>query len=322
MKRHLQTIVLMLMLFLASLPCFAQDFGVPDSVYFGDNGKAYCLVTGQFYVPVYITTDQEIAGLTVGMEYDSPDFTPVADSASVLGSIFMEDNYLDLTGFLFNNYPDGVLPDSVLMGGAAMINQLPTGSYLLCNVWFTGGTQGQTIVVDSCWMPPSNSFRFQPISGSYYTPQFVGGTLTLEYGGAMMYAVELSDAEGNTGSVISFDVEVTGPYPPFTIVLDSMRHTHIGVAMINLPPTSGTNPLTVNWTPRHEQYGQWMAYYTGIDSEENTLQLSNVIDVYYDGPECGLHIGDVNSDCSYDIDDVVYMISYIFGFGPPPGGER
>lgn len=323
MARHPQAIAFVMAVLLASVPCSAQDTGIPDTVYFGDEGKAYCFPSGDVYVPVYITTDQDIRGLTLGMEFESPDFMPVPDSAGTWGSIFSEDNYLDLTGLIYNaNNVDGVPPDTVMVGGAALTKDLPAGKYLFCTIWFTGGVEGQTMIADSSWTPPGNGFWLVSPYGQYYTPHFVGGELALEEGGPMIFPVEPNDVEGNTGSLISFDIEVIGGYPPFSIVLDSMRHTHIGVAMIELPPTSGTNPLTVNWTPRHEQYGQWMAYYTGTDSQDNSIQMSNLIDVYYDGPECGLHIGDVNSDCSYDIDDVVYMINYIFGFGPPPGGDR
>ena len=64
------------------------------------------------------------------------------------------------------------------------------------------------------------------------------------------------------------------------------------------------------------------AYCIGTDGQGGSVEFSNMIHAYYAGPECGLHLGDVNTDCQIDIDDAVYIINYIFNSGPTPGGDR
>lgn len=320
MARYLRILLTPLAVVLMVSSLAAQDDGIPDTVYYGDDGKAYSYPDGIFRVPVYITTDRELSGISLGMEFGLGYMSPTADSAGTWGSIFMEDNYLDLTGVLLNDYDgvDGVMPDTVLVGGAAMMKPLPAGKYKFCDIWFTGGTAGQQFLIDSAWVPPSGEFMFFPDLGGPFVPEFVTEPLTLEDGGPIMYPLPPPSPEGNTGALISFDIEVIGTHPPFTVVLDSMKNVFIGVRMIDLPPTSGTNPLTVEWTPRHEHYGEWDAYYTATDATEGSIQISNQITVYYDGPECGLNLGDVNTDCQIDIDDAVFLIDYIFNFGPEP----
>lgn len=299
---------------------FAGDIGTPDTVYFGDEGKAYGSNLGQFRVPVYVTTDQEIVICQVNMEYDQVTATPVFDSASFYGSIFEQGNYLEITGgLLIGQYvSDGLIPDSIQIAGAAAENTLPVGKYKLCDIWFSVGVVGQQLYVDSTWLPPNGEFTLAYAGEGYDVPQFVGGVLDIAQA---PNAIELSAPESasiDPGELLMFSISVNGNYPPFSIDLVNFENVETGGSPQNAPVLSGSNPATFEWTPTPYEYStNWKAYFVVTDDTDYQTPFEVDIFVTGSGNYVGV-IGDTNCDGSVDIDDCVFLLNHIFNGGPAP----
>jgi hypothetical protein len=115
-------------------PILAQDVGVPDTIYYGDQGYAYAIPGGSFYVPVYLFSDQTISGLDFAIEYGAGTIFPTWDSTSKVGTDLMNTNYFDL-GFPLSSPAsiDGIATDTLLTGGVCLSQSayLPPGRHHL-----------------------------------------------------------------------------------------------------------------------------------------------------------------------------------------------
>lgn len=322
-KTYLQIAVCLLAVAMAAQHGTAQDTGVPDTLYYGDDGKAYCYPGSIFRVPVYITTDQELMAVQIGMEYGSGSMCPTWDSISECGGIMMDGNYLDLGIFLDSSSINGVCPDTLGYAGIAMFNLLPMGKYKFYDFWFTGGGIGQQVVVDSSMIASASPWLvlFVGDGGSPYPPQFVGGLLDIVAPPVEFTLLVPTDIEVEAGSTVVFDVETVPHCIPVLIALDSIVNNITRASLPTLPPTFGTNPLTVEWTTSFAVYGLWTAHFTATEGNQNSLEFTAEITIYQTGDPCAEVRGDPNCDGIVDIDDAVYIINYIFAQGPPPGCE-
>ncbi len=304
-----------------SAPVLGQDTGVPDTVYFGDHGKAYGYQGGIFRVPVYLAVDQAIGGLSLGIEFGLQPSGIVYDSLSKFGSIFMLGPYFDLIGPFANKYGiDNLGIDTLGLGGVALDNPGPAGRYKFCDVFFHGGNVGEQVIVDSAWFRPAGEFVLvQWPMGEPYQPQFVTENLTIVPAPADMYVTSSLTASGDAGTQIQFDVAAVGAFPPVSIALDSIYEPATDSALYTLPPTFGTNPVTTVWTPTYFQDGIWIAHFTATDSQMNTLPIEVTITVNWVQASCDVLRGDTNCDGVINISDAVYIILYIFLGGPAPG---
>jgi hypothetical protein len=319
-NRLFQTISLLVAILIGQA-ALAQDPGVPDTVYFGQDGKAYSHPGNRFRIPVYITSDEYLAGLSIGLEYGFTAISPQYDSVSKLGSVFMDGSYFEIGQVMTNEGSiNGIMPDTLCMGGAAINNSLPPGKHKYCDVWFTGGNSGDQIVADSAWTPPACEILFM-MGGELieFIPQIVTGTLTLEPSPALIFPTVPSSTVGDAASPITWEVSAAGYYPPISIVLDSIVNSVTDSLVPYVPPTSGTNPLSVTWTPTYAEYGNFTAHYTATDAWDGKLNFTSPITVNYVYPPCEVFRGDANCNDFVDIDDVVHLINYIFAGGPPPG---
>ena len=323
MTRWLVGFKMAVVLLLFSIPLLAQDTGVPDTVYFGDHGLAYGFSGGVYRIPVYLTCDQAVAGMSVGMEYGLGASGQVYDSIGKFGSVFWNQPYFDLTHGLITNTSstNPPNPDTLGIGGASMASPLPAGRYKLGDIYFHGASIGSQIEVDSSWFRPSGNFVLLPIGGPVdtYTPRYVGGTLTIVAGPPSFHLISPSSVAGDVGTAINFPVEVTAAYAPATIVIDSIRKTVDGSSPTNAPAASGTNPLSVSWTPSYYEYGSWNAYFTAADAAGNHFHVSVQVTVNYISSPCYEMMGDANCDGTIDVSDAVFIIMYTFSSGPPPG---
>lgn len=231
----------------------AQDVGVPDTIYYGDQGHAYAIPGGSFYVPVYVVSDQAITGLDFAMEYGAGMIFPTWDSTSKVGTDLMGTNYFDL-GFPLTsaNSIDGIATDTLLTGGVSLSQSsyLPPGRHYLCNVWFHGADVGDVLPFDTATHVVSGrpGTLVQENLGLAF-PQFVTGDLTLVESPAMVFPVLPENVAGDAASLIAFSVSAVGAYPPLTIMLDSLISGGTALPPVHFPTTSGSNPLTVEWTP-------------------------------------------------------------------------
>ena len=300
----------------------AQDSGIPDTCYFGDQGEAWVYPGDLVCLPVYIATDVNIVGVLVGIEYGFDDYEIHYDSAGTFGTIFMEGNYLSITGLVgMDGNSDGINPDSVAIGGAGFGNgdELPIGSYLFGKIWFTAVNVGDYLTIDSAFVPPSADFTFVTVGGAQFTPQYVGGTLTLVPGPAEIYVIEPDSVFGDAAEMLTFDVEVLATYNPASIVLDSVVNIGTGAQLLYLPTTFGVNPLTVEWTPTYDEFGFFRFWFTATDDLGNPLEFPILVTVNWVQPPCDVLRGDADCNDVVNITDVVYLIQYIFNQGPPPG---
>jgi hypothetical protein len=319
-NRLFQTISLLVAILIGQA-ALAQDPGVPDTVYFGQDGKAYSHPGNLFRIPIYITNDDDLMGISFGLEYGFTAISPQYDSVSIFGSVFMYHNYFDLGHvYVSDNSVNGGMPDTLCLGAVAMDSVLPPGKYKFCDVWFTGGVVGDQIVADTAWSPPACRIVFMHGYGiEEFVPQFVMGTLTLEPSPALIFPTVPSSTVGDAASPITWEVSAAGYYPPISIVLDSIVNSVTDSLVPYVPPTSGTNPLSVTWTPTYAEYGNFTAHYTATDAWDGRLNFTSPITVNYVYPPCEVFRGDANCNDFVDIDDVVHLINYIFAGGPPPG---
>lgn len=304
---------------------FAQDTGVPDTVYFGDSGKAYGYPGGHFKIPVILAVDEPIVALILGIEYGIGGVEPTFDSAGTFGAIMADPSYLDLTGLVVNTTNiNGALPDSVMIGGVGLSgHELPPGRYTFCNLWFSGGNVGEQVMVDSAYTPTAGTIEMVSLGGDGFTPRFVGGMLTIETGPPEIVTYLPSNISGDAATTISFEASANASYPPVTISLDSLVNAATGLPPVSIPSASGSNPLLFEWLPTYEEYGSWIAWFTACDASSNCVEFPAYITVNWVEPPSDVMRGD--SDCNnvVNISDVVYLLNYIFGQGPPPGcGEK
>lgn len=315
-------VVAVLLMFAA--PLLAQDIGNPDTVYFGDNGKAYGFTGNVYRIPVYIGTDQVLMAVSLGMEFGLNLTGQVYDSVSLAGSIFEQGSYCELTNGLRVSaqgihYPN---PDTVTPYAIAQDKPLPVGHYKLCDLYFTGAAIGQQLELDSAFVPPGANFVFAGYMLEIYTPQLRGQTLTIFGGPASFALLTPSAVSGDIGTEISFPVQVTAAYTPAVVAFDSLRKVADGSAPANLPTTSGTNPLTVVWVPSLYQYGSFVAYFTATDFASNKFHCSVMITVNYVNLPCYDMMGDADCSGIINVSDIVYIIDFVFGGGPRPGCHR
>jgi hypothetical protein len=301
-------------------PLLAQDTGIPDTVYFGEEGKAYGSPSDLFSIPIYIVTDQELNGISIGIEYGLDGYVePVWDSISEIGSIFDQTDYFDLIhGAIGEAAIDGVPPDTLCISGAALFYNIPPGKFKYCDVWFSGGTVGEQVMTDSAWASLSCVFALNSPGGDQYTPQFIGGLLTIEPGPITMNTSNPDTISIDAGELVSFEIGAFSYYTPVTVQLDSIVRIPDGASPMDDPQTFGSNPLTFEWTPTpYEGDTEWLAYFTATDAILNSAEATVQISVLASGSYYGL-IGDSNCDGMIDIDDVVFLINYIFASGPAP----
>ncbi len=303
---------------------FAQDTGIPDTLYYGDHGQAYGYPGGIFKIPIYVSSDEPLCAVVHGMEYNLQTSGIVYDSLSKFGSIFMQGPYFQL-GLLANTASIDGTPTDTLGIAAICINTVtPAGRYKLCDVFFHGANIGDVVTVDSAAFPPTYEVGFLPNGsmGQLFIPQFVTQPLTVVPAPADMFVTTPLTAEGDAGTQIQFDVAVTGAHPPVSIALDSLCEPATDSCLMTLPPTFGSNPVTTVWTPTAFQDGIWIAYFTATDNQLNTLPIEVTITVNWVPASCEVLRGDANCDGVVNVADAVAVILYIFAGGAPPGCSK
>jgi len=180
--------------------------------------------------------------------------------------------------------------------------------------------------VDSATIATANppwEVWFVTTGGEPYAPQYVGSLLDIIASPPEIEPSVPTGIEVEAGSTVVFDVETVPTCIPAVILLDSIVNNLTGASLPELPPTYGTNPLTVEWTTSNAVYGLWTAYFTATDISQYSIEFTAGITIHYTGDPCDEVRGDPNCDGMIDIDDAVYIINYIFVQGPPPGcGEK
>ncbi len=303
---------------------YSQDTGVPDTVYYGDNGTAYGLPGGTFKIPFYIATDQPIRAFATGMEYFGNGVMPIYDSVSTL---FATPGVPELFTLLpIQGFPhlDGIAPDTIGLVGLTLSQFLQPGRYKMGDVYFHGLIIGDQVTADSCVAPVNNPFTLAGESGNQYTPQFVGGTLQIVNAPAEFFLLSPTQYSGDAGYPLGIIIELVSGSGVTAVVLDSIVNaaTGVHVASDSLPEVAGLNPSQTVWTPNTIQFGIWYAYFTIYDEFSNLFDVAIRLDIGQLPANCDIVRGDFNCDALISISDAVGVINYLFGGGPPPGCQQ
>ncbi len=298
----------------------AADPGVPDTLYFGEDGKAFGILNGNYKVPVFFTCDEPVNAFNFGMEFGTLHPGVAFDSVSIAASSPEVVVAFELLGFgQYSITLEGTLPDTVPLAAIGN-NSLPPGRYKLGDVFFHGAIGGQQIEVDTAYTIPAGPVIF--LSGqNEFVPQFVGGVLTLENAPGEFFLISQTTYTGNAGYEIPIVVEVYSSLPVAAVVVDSIVNAVTGdqIASDSLPAVVGTNPASIPWIPGIFQYGIWNLYVRIIDTAQYELPLTIKVTVNQLPNNCDPVRGDVNCDGVLSLGDAVGLIQYLFGGGSPPG---
>jgi hypothetical protein len=312
------------MIFLLAVPLVAQDIGMPDTVYFGYQGKAYGYPGGIYRVPVYIYSDQSVLGIELGLEFGLGSSPQVYDSLSKIGTIFLFNQYFDLTGHglvVSTNSDNLVNPDTIGFMGIGTDYPLPPGLCKIGDFFFHGANIGDQIVVDTANFPPAwiqGMITVGTPNSQRYMPQIVAGTLTIVPNTAEFFTTIPDQVGGITGQPVTFSFQAASAYEPTTIVFDSLRRVAPGLLPYVAPICATGNPITFNWVTMYYESGTWKAYFTVLDNAGHSEKVTTNIEMAQ-----GMFYGDVNCDGVIDISDAVFLINFIFTPGAPlPCGQK
>jgi len=307
--------VILLMSFVGS--SFAQDPGTPDTLIIGDDGVVYSYFGNKVKIPVYVWSDNEMQVVAIGLEYGFDTQVLTLDSVSTQYSILNE-GYFDMGLVVEDESIDGVMTDSLGIAAISIFNPAPAGRYKVCDIWLDGAGIGEQLTIDTCLIGVGFNNTFQPYGTGYYTPQFVSGIFDIVEGPSIIYLDKPDQVSGPSGIEMNFEISATGYFPPISIYLDSLVRQDEDKLPQNAPTTIGMNPLTFQWLPNpYEGNSRWIAYFTTVDAIDYDEQFSVDIHVTGEGPYWGV-IGDANCDEVVDIDDIVFLIDYVFNGGPMP----
>jgi hypothetical protein len=172
-----KTPVLVALLLLLSLPVAAAnlvDVRAGGPSYMNDTIYGFCRNT-EFQV--YIENDFVITGMSLGFKfwsydditwewYDAGGYGPHGAVTIAPGSRFTAESF-DMTSLLVTEQDvDGISPDTIMAGGVAMFNGIPTGPlehmYSMNIMMLNEGNVTETfqICLDSTFVPPSGAFVF------------------------------------------------------------------------------------------------------------------------------------------------------------------
>lgn len=321
MRAFTTLITFIILCLFMSASAIAQDEGIPDSLIAGENGKAFAYPGGKVRVPIYYWSDTPLLGFQIGLEYGLGGEVVTYDSVSTLFSIVAE-GYFALAFFVEDGHINGVMSDSIGLGGISIDYEHagPTGKHKLCDIWFSGLSIGDQMSFDSVFIPPSLENLF---SDGYtnWTPQFELGTLDVVEGHSILVTNNPEQVQVNAGELLEFDVSAMGWYQPVTTTFDSLMRLDEYAEPQNQATTFGSNPLTFQWLPNpFEGNSYWRAHFTAVDGAGYDESFSVEIVVLGAGDYYGV-IGDCDCSGNIDIDDVVFLMNYVFHGGPTPKCE-
>lgn len=306
---------------LAVPAALGQDEGIPDSLIIGEDGKAFAYPGGKVRVPIYYWADNPIFAFQSGVEYGLGGEIAIFDSVSTLFSVVAE-GYFGLVFFVEDGHINGVMSDSIGLGGISVDNEhaSPPGKHKICDIWFNGLSIGDQITFDSAFIPPSLESLFWD-GYTQWAPQFKSGTLDVVEGHSILVTSNPEQVQVNAGELLEFEVSATGWYHPVTASFDSLVRLDEYAEPQNAPTTFGTNPLTFQWLPNpFEGNSYWRAHFTAVDAADYEESFSVEIAVLGAGAYYGV-IGDCDCSGNIDIDDVVFLLNFVFHGGPAPKCE-
>jgi hypothetical protein len=148
------------------------DPGIPDTV----RVTSIDLLPGQthFDLEVRLYNDEELAGISIPLTWDSPDISCV--SASFAGTRI---DYIATKDCIIDNANQQLTLYAIVF----FENFLQPGSGLICTLHFSVAPtlSQQLVVVDSEFIPPATPLVLTTTAGFNFIPQFVPGQITASF---------------------------------------------------------------------------------------------------------------------------------------------
>jgi len=317
------------------------DPGTPDTVRVGTATATF--YGQQVVISVFGYNSENLAAVSIPLKFNGSALIP--DSVSFIGgrltSASLQPVTIDTAG------------QTVFFGALFFVSPLTAGSGLFGKVYFTvkDSVPPDTVDIDTFFQPPATLSFIEPNTNEFI-PQFVGGKVFVNVPGPpvphdpvltvpgpqqvfagfnIAFGVTATDID--TGNVLT--ITKTGPgtfshvpkkspasglFSWTTTAADTLGSPHIVTFIVNDGTgRADTGEVSIEVlpfiTPPAGQDGD-------VDGDgdvdlEDVVYLINFI--FNDGPPPNpLAAGDINGDCFVTIADVVYLNNYIFKSGPAP----
>jgi hypothetical protein len=284
-----------------------------DTVWIGTNGAQH-IGDGIVRVPVYLTnTTDLVAGLHFPFAFECSSGPLSPDSITRAGRTLGTDIFDLHLGFSYSG--NGTLnPDSACAAFISLTRYLPAGSGVIADMWFSGAGVG-----DSIWFtpiefyPPSCEATIVSDTSGYHELTVV--PTAWEVGPASLFISCGLYYQVQAFQTLTFDIGVAGGDPPYDLEIVELT----GSQPDNQPALTGYNPYSFHWTPNGAETGDHRLTLRATDADNSEYELDITIHVLPIEPsECDYLRADVNCDAVVNISDLVYMVTYMFGSGPPP----
>jgi hypothetical protein len=182
-KILISTIGVFVLCFVLSGLAYGQDPndpGAPDTLWIGQNGKAFGAADRSFPVPVEIFNDGALGTILLTLRVQEVSTFAKMDSVSFIDRLAC-DSVLEARAFEFEGI-DGISPDSFfLFVHTFQFYCLPPGSGCILNLWFTADSTG-VLAIDTCRFGPTfyDGLLFGDCNPDWYwVPVFVSDTVEI-----------------------------------------------------------------------------------------------------------------------------------------------
>lgn len=284
------------------------DPGIPDTVRVGTATATF--FGQQVVVSVFGYNSEDLAAVSIPLKFSGTALIP--DSVSYVGgrleSASLKPVTIDTTG------------QTVLFGALFFGPALTPDTGLFAKVYFTvkDSVPPDTVDIDTFFQPPA-TLNFVEPSTNEFTPQFVGGKVFVNVPGPPQPHDPVLTVPGPQQVFAGFNIAF------------SVTATDIDTGDVLTITKSG--PGTFSHIPKKSPAS---GLFSWITSAGDTLGSPHLVTfIVNDGTgradtgEVSIEVlpfttppagqdGDVNGDGDVDLEDVVYLINFIFNDGPPP----
>ncbi len=288
-----------------------------DTVWIGIDGSQH-VGGGVIRMPVYMTNaTDDVSAIQFPFTFECSAGPLMPDSITRAGRTFGTNIFQLLLGFSYQG--DGTAnPDSACAALICLSENLPAGSGIIADMWFSGAFPGDSVWFDPIeYYPPSCDPAIASNTGIYHELTFV--PTAWEVGPAELYISCGLYYQVQAFQTLSFPVGVAGGAPPYSLEIAELT----GSQPDNQPVLMGDDPWTFSWTPTGAELGSHRLTLLATDGEGAEFEWEVTINVLPLEPsQCDYLRADVNCDGIVNISDLVFMVNYMFGGGPTPDCGR